>query len=204
MCTTKRDGLRWEHAIWLLAGALCWGQSAEPASPSAMVVRLTPGESSRYEFEGIVHIASDHPQNVSLNVPEDCSYHLRAVLKFDFDPSSATGALGGRVLFQGVRYDGPVCATSEHAALVKALQKLESDGMRFDVNPAGDARIAETPSANEGEGVNLLAKAVWDLLQVHLSDHAVSPASTWFPSRRFLYWPDTFVEDMEVAAASMQ
>ena len=195
---------KWGPILLLLAAALCRGQSSAPASATAMAVRFVPGESVRYEFEGIVHIASGHAQNVTLNVPDDCSYRLRAVLKFDFDAASADGALSGRVHFQAVRHDGPACAIPPRSQLANALQNLEANETRFEINPAGDTRLSKAPAAAECEGVSVLLKAAWDLLQVRLSDKALTPGPNSFPSRRFLYWPDTFVEDMEVAAASMQ
>ena len=188
----------------LLATTFSRGQSSEPASAKALIAQFVPGESVRYEFEGLVHASSGHARNVTLSVPDDCSYRLRAVLKFDFDAVSAGGGLSGRVHFQAVRYDGQACAIPEKSDLAKALQNLEASEIKFDITPAGDARLSRAPAAAESEGVSVLLKAAWDLLQVRLSDKAISPGPASFPSRHFLYWPDTFVEDMEVAAASMQ
>jgi len=190
--------------LLLLGTTLCTAQSSEPSPVAAMIARFTPGESVRYEFEGIVHVATGHASDVTVNLPEDCSYRLRAVLKFDFEQARTGGAISGRVHFQAVRYDGPPCAIPPKSELVKALQDLEGNGTKFDINPAGDTRLSKSPRAAECEGVSVLLKAAWDLLQVRLSDKAIAPGPDSFPSRRFLYWPDTFVEGMEVAATSMR
>lgn len=207
MSSTNQDGKRrwkWGLVLLLLATTFSRGQSSEPASAKALIAQFVPGESVRYEFEGLVHASSGHARNVTLSVPDDCSYRLRAVLKFDFDAVSAGGGLSGRVHFQAVRYDGQACAIPEKSDLAKALQNLEASEIKFDITPAGDARLSRAPASAESEGVSVLLKAAWDLLQVRLSDKAISPGPASFPSRHFLYWPDTFVEDMEVAAASMQ
>jgi hypothetical protein len=202
--TTKRVAWKWAPVVVLLTAALSLGRSSDLSASPALTVHFAAGESLRYEFEGIVHIASAPGKNVKLNVPEDYSYHLRAVLKFDFDQAGASGTISGRVHFQSVRYEGPACAAPPHSDPASALRKLESSEIRFDIKPAGDASLHNLPAGGEQEGVSLLLKAAWDVLQAHLSDKAVSPGPGWIPSRRFLYWPDTFVEEMEVAAASMQ
>ncbi len=186
--------------LLLLASSLCRAQ----ASAAVMAQRFIPGEAIRYEFDGIVHLSTGHVRNVTLNLPEDCSYRLRAVLKFDFDRATAEGAITGRVHFQGVRYDGPACAIPPKSALTQALRNLEANEINFEINPAGDIRLSKSPAVAKCEGVSVLLKAAWDLLQVRVSDEAIAQGPATFPSRRFLYWPDTFVENMEVAAASMQ
>ena len=140
----------------------------------------------------------------SISVPDDCSYRLRAVLKFDFDHANADGGLSGQVHFQAVHYDGPACAIPPKSELAQALANLQANETRFDIYPAGDVRRGKSAAAAECEGVSVLLKAAWDLLQMRLSDKAIAPGADSFASRRFLYWPDTFVEDMDVAAASMQ
>jgi hypothetical protein len=198
-------GRQWWRIPLLVATVLCRAQSAEPIPAAALAAHFDPGQSLRYEFDGIVHASSAHAANVRLNVPEDCSYHLRAVLKFDFDRGGAqSGALSGRVHYQAVRYEGPACAIPPKSELVKSLQNLEAEEVRFDITASGDTRLSKPPAAARCEGVSILLKAAWDLLQVRLSDKAIAPGVGSFPSRRFLYWPDTFVEEMEVAAASMQ
>jgi hypothetical protein len=188
----------------LLLPALCWAQAPAPQPPTALVARFSPGESLRYEFEGIVQMSAGHAQNVKVDVSGDCSYRLRAVLRFDFDHASSEGALGGRVQFQAVRYDGEECAIPLKPNVAKSLQSLEINGTKFEINPAGDTRLSKDPVNAGSEAASVLLKAAWDLLQLHLTDKAVAPGPAALPSRRFLYWPDTFVEGMEVASASMQ
>lgn len=190
--------------ILLLAMPPCRAQEAASARATALAARFVPEESLRYEFEGIVHLASGHVQGVTLNVPDDCSYRLRAVLKLDFDPAGADDALSGRVHFQAVQYDKPGCAIPPKSDLAKAAQDLEMNGTTFEINPAGDTRLGKPPASAKCEGVSVLLKAAWDLLQERLSDKPISPEPASVPSRHFLYWPDTFVENMEVAASSMQ
>jgi len=184
------------------------GQSAAqtPASPPVptVVARFAPGEAVRYEFDGIVQMVAGHARDVKVHVPEDCSYHLRAVLKFDFDQPSAKGALRGRVHFQAIRYEGKECAFPKQAELAKSLQSLEANGAHFEINPAGDTRLSNAPASAECEGVGVLLKAAWDLLQQRLSDNAIALSPASIPTHRFLYWPDTFVEGMDVTSSSMQ
>ncbi|MGD0213263.1 MAG: hypothetical protein ABSB87_08520 [Terriglobales bacterium] len=175
-----------------------------PPPVPAMVARFSPGESIRYEFEGVVQMVAGHARDVTVNVPDDCSYRLRAVLKFDFDRASAEGALSGRVHFKAVRYDSKGCAFPKQADLAKSLQNLEANGATFELNPAGDTRLSNSPVNAECEGVSVLLKAAWDLLQQRLSDHAIAPSPASIPTHRFLYWPDTFVEGMDVTSSSMQ
>jgi hypothetical protein len=184
----------------LLLSAQGWAQTPAPA----MVARFAPGESLRYEFEGIVQMVAGHARDVKVNVPEDCSYRLRAVLKLDFDHASAEGAVSGRVHFQAIRYEGKECALPRQSALAKSLQDLEANGAKFEINPAGDTRLGSAPANAECEGVSVLLKAAWDLLQLRLSDKPIAPGPASLSTQRFLFWPDTFVEDMEVTSSSMQ
>jgi hypothetical protein len=177
-----------------------WAQT--PAT--AMAARFAPGENLRYEFEGIVQMVAGHARDVKVDVPEGCSYRLRAVLSFDFDHASAEGALSGRVHFRAIRYEGGECALPRQSALAKSLQSLEANGAKFEINPAGDTRLSSAPANAECEGVSVLLKAAWDLLQLRLSDKAIAPGTAPLSTQRFLFWPDTFVEDMEVTSSSMQ
>jgi len=188
----------------LLLSTQGWAQTPALASATAMVARFAPGESLRYEFEGIVQMVAGHARDVKVNVPEDCSYRLRAVLKFDFDHASAEGAVSGRVHFQAIRYEGKECALPRQSALAKSLQNLEANGAKFEINPAGDTRLSSAPTNAECEGVSVLLKAAWDLLQLHLSDKAIAQGPASLSTKRFLFWPDTFVEDMEMTSSSMQ
>ncbi|HKD03252.1 MAG TPA: hypothetical protein VKB77_12520 [Terriglobales bacterium] len=200
--TTKR----WDKRFcWILLLAATSGraQSSAPAETSEMVARLVPGKSMQYEFEGVVHISAVRGRDVKLNIPDECSFRLRAVIDLRPEHTSAAGAVTGHVDFRGVRYDGPTCSIPAKTSLAMALRKLEKDGTEFEVNPAGDVHIRNTDAA-QCEGVSVLLRAAWDLVQVRLSDQKISPRSAPFPSRRFLYWPDTFVDGMEVAAASMR
>jgi hypothetical protein len=183
-----------------------WAQTSlpVPVPATAMVARFVPGESLRYEFEGIVQMVAGHARDVKVDVPEDCSYRLRAVLSFDFDHASAEGALSGRVHFQAIRYEGKECALPRQSALAKSLQSLEANGAKFEINPAGDTRLSSAPANAECEGVSVLLKAAWDLLQLRLSDKPIAPGTASLSTQRFLFWPDTFVEDMEVTSSSMQ
>ncbi len=181
-----------------------WAQTPAPEAATAMVARFAPGENLRYEFEGIVQMVAGHARDVKVDVPEDCSYRLRAVLSFDFDHASAEGAVSGRVHFQAIRYEGKECALPRQWALAKSLQNLEANGAKFEINPAGDTRLSSAPANAECEGVSVLLKAAWDLLQLRLSDKAIAPGPASLSTQRFLFWPDTFVEDMEVTSSSMQ
>lgn len=179
-------------------------QTPAPLPVSAMVAKFAPGESIRYEFEGIVQMVAGHARDVKLNVPDDCSYRLRAVLKFDFDQASAEGALNGRVHFEAIRYEGKGCEFEKQADLTKSLQNLEASGASFEINPAGDTRLNNAPVNAGCEGASILLKAAWDLLQQRLSDKAIAPSPASIPTHRFLYWPDTFVDGMDVTSSSMQ
>ena len=178
--------------------------AAQTTPPAAFTAKFVPQQSVRYEFEGIVHISSDHAANVKLTGPRDCSYRLQAVLKFDFGPASADGALAGRVHFQGMHSSAPDCADAGKAGFASALGDLETNGTEFQIHAAGDVRLKRPTNPSEPEIVSVLMKAAWDVLQPRLSDGALAPGSAWVASRRFLYWPDTFVEGMEVAATSVQ
>ena len=192
------------HVAWvlLIAPALALAQAVPP---SVMKAEFVPGQSVRYEFEGIVQISTENAPNVKLTAPTDCSYHLQSVLRFDFGALSPGGALAGVVHFQGVRSTPPECAGSGNGQeLSNILHELEANGTEFEIHPAGDVSLKRPTSSREPEIVNVLLKAAWDLLQPRLSEGPLAPGSAWVASRRYLYWPDTFVEEMEVAASSMQ
>ena len=185
-------------ACVLLANS-SWGQSA----PSAMSVKFTPGTSTRYEFEGLLRIATEHAPNVKVKAPSDCSYQLKAVLQIDFTGVSAEGTLGGRVSFQGVEAQVPECALVAKDRVNKSLKELEANGASFQIYPAGDVRLSKAAGSDEPEVVTILRKAAWDLLQPRVSDTDLAPGSPWTGSRKFLYWPDTFCDGLDIAAASM-
>jgi hypothetical protein len=192
------------HAAWILlmAPALALAQAVPP---SVMKAEFVPGQSVRYEFEGIVQISTENDPNVKLSTPTDCSYHLQSVLRFDFGPLSPGGALAGVVHFQGVRSTSPECAgPGKGPELANILQELEADGTEFEIHPAGDVSLKRPTSSREPEIVSVLLKAAWDLLQPGPTEGQLAPGSPWVATRRYLYWPDTFVEEMEVAASSMQ
>jgi len=177
-----------------------WGQRA----PAAMRVKFAPGTSTRYEFEGLLRISTEHAPNVKLKAPSDCSYQLKAVLEFDFASASAEGTLSGRVSFHGVEAQVPECAVMAKDRVNKGLKELETGGVDFQIYPAGDVRLTKAAGNDEPEVVTILCKAAWDLLQPRVSDADLAPGSPWTASRRFLYWPDTFVDGLDIAAASMQ
>jgi len=64
-------------------------------------------------------------------------------------------------------------------------------------------RLTRPFESHEPELASILRKAAWDALQPRLTDEAVLPGSPSVSSRRYLYWPDTFVEGMDVAATAM-
>ncbi len=192
------------HVAWILlitpAPAL-----AQAVPPSVIKAEFLPGQSVRYEFEGIVQISTENAPNVKLSTPTDCAYHLQSVLKFDFGPLSPGGALAGVLHFQGVRATPPECAgAAKGQELSNILRELEANGTEFEIHPAGDVSLKRPTSSREPEIVSVLLKAAWDLLQPRLSEGPLAPGSPWVASRRYLYWPDTFVEEMEVAASSMR
>lgn len=189
----------WGVACAFVLVSLAWAQAPVP---SGMVSKFVAGTSSRYEFEGLVHIATEHAPGVKINVPSDCSYSVKAVLKFDFASRSSEGALSGQVSFQGVTANIPECASAKKARVTELLKDLESKGMGFEIAPAGDVRLTKPFRADEPELIVILRKAAWDLLQPDVSDKSMSRNSPWVSSRKFLYWPDTFVDGMEVAASS--
>lgn len=184
---------------WLVIAAASWGQS----TPGPISARFAPGTSARYEFEGLVHISTERAPNVKWKAPADCSYQIKAVLKLDFTTASTEGALDGRGSFQGIEAQIPECAISSKERVSAAVKKLETGGAEFQVFASGDVRVTKIAGNDEPELVAILRKAVWDLLQPQLSDAELAPGSPWAASRRFLFWPDTFVDGLDVAAASM-
>ncbi|HET9408460.1 MAG TPA: hypothetical protein VFO39_14560 [Candidatus Sulfotelmatobacter sp.] len=184
-----------------MAAAAGW---AQPPAPRIVAAKFAPGTTARYEFEGQVHISTEHAPNVKLKAPSDCSYQLKAVLKFDFATASAEGTISGKISFQGVEAQVSQCASASQEQVTSAIRQLEASGSGFQVFPASDVRLTTPSTSDEPEIVSILRKAAWDLLQPRLSDAALAPESSWISSRRFLYWPDTFVEGMEVAGAAMQ
>jgi len=161
------------------------------------------GTSARYEFEGMVHISTEHGPNVKLKAPCDCSYQLRAVLKVDVGTTSTEGTLAGHISFQGVEAQIPSCANWSKERVTLALNEWRTRGVGFQIYPAGDVRLTRPVEDYESELISVLRKAVWDLLQTRLTDTEVTAGSPWTTSRRFLYWPDTFVDGLDVAAATM-
>lgn len=195
---TKRVPSLGMVALLLIASA-SWGQSA----PAGLRAKFSPGTSSHFEFEGQVHIQTEHASNVRWKVPSDCSYQIRAVLKFDFTALSAEGTLSGRVSYHGVDAQIPECAMSSRERVTAAVKEIESNGAEFQIFPAGDVRVSKIAGDDEPEVVAILRKGAWDLLQPRLTDTALAPGSAWSASRRFLFWPDTFVDGLDVAATSM-
>lgn len=168
-----------------------------------MTAQFSLGTSTRYEFEGLVHISTEHAPGVRIKGPADCSYQVKAVLKLDFNPTTADGTLGGRVSFQGIEAQVPECATASKDRVTNAVKELEANGAGFQIYPAGDVRLTKSEGSDPPEIVAILRKAAWDLLQPRLADTALVPGGPWTRSRRFLFWPDTFVDGLDVAAASM-
>ncbi|HKT86980.1 MAG TPA: hypothetical protein VJQ59_00995, partial [Candidatus Sulfotelmatobacter sp.] len=130
--------------------------SAQAPVPSGMVSKFVAGTSARYEFEGLVHIATEHAPGVKINVPSDCSYSVKAVLKFSFLSKSSEGALSGQVSFQGVTANIPECASAKKARVAELLKDLEAKGMGFEIAPAGDVRLTKPFRADEPELVVIL------------------------------------------------
>jgi hypothetical protein len=177
--------------------------SAQTSGSSGFVAKFTPGTSVRYELEALVHVESEHTPYVRLTVPSDCSYTLKAVMKLDFTSQSAEGAVKGRVSFQGLETTIPECANTSKQQTTNAVNEFQEKGTGFEIYPAGDVRLTRPFESHEPELASMLRKAAWDALQPRLTDEAVSPGSPSRSSRRYLYWPDTFVEGMDVAATSM-
>jgi hypothetical protein len=176
---------------------------AQTSGSSAMVAKFTPGTSVRYELEALVHVESEHAPYVRLTAPSDCSYTLKAVMKLDFTSRSAEGAISGRVSFQGVETTIPECANTSKQHVTNAVNEFREKGTSFEIYPAGDVRLTRRFESREPELASILRKAAWDALQPRLTDEAVLPGSRSVASRRYLYWPDTFVEGMDVAATAM-
>src|SRR5579864_6843132 len=198
--TTTKVARRLCSLALLMAAATGWAQAA---APRIIAAKFTPRTAARYEFEGQVHISTELAPNVKSKAPSDCSYQLKAVLKFDFATASAEGTVSGKIFFQGVEAQVPECAGASKEQVTSAIHKLEASGSGFQIFPAGDVRLSTPFSSKEPEIISIVRKAAWDLLQPRLGDGALAPESAWVSSRRFLYWPDTFVEGMEVAGAAM-
>jgi hypothetical protein len=195
----KRFSIAWV----LLAGAL--SAPGQAAAPGVLSAHLVPGQMERYEFEGAVHFAAGRAPGVKLNILDDCAYRLHAIIRIEPKEILSEGTLQGQVRFEDVHFTEWDCANAPRPELVEALHKLAEGGTEFQINPAGDVHQEHFAKSDaQYEGVHLLLKAAWDLVQTRLSDGPVAPASQWTKSRRFLYWPDTFVDDLDVAAASMQ
>jgi hypothetical protein len=176
---------------------------AQSSDSSLFAAKFTPGTSVRYELEALVHVESEHASNVRLTVPSDCSYTLKAVMKLDFTSRSPEGAIRGNVSFQGVEATIPECANTSKQRMTDAMNEFVKKGTTFEIYPAGDVRLTRPFESHEPELASILRKAAWDALQPRLTDGAVSAGSPPVSSRRYLYWPDTFVEGMDVAATAM-
>lgn len=185
---------------FVLAATVAVGQMS---ASSVIVAKFTPGTSVRYELEALVHIESEHAAYVRLKAPSDCSYALKAVMKLEFTSVSAEGAISGRVSWQGVETTIPQCANTSKQAMTDAVNGFQEKGTAFEIYPAGDVRLTRPFESYEPELASILRKAAWDSLQPRLTDAAVSAGSSWSASRRYLYWPDTFVEGLDVAATAM-
>jgi hypothetical protein len=188
--------------LWGLVAFAATAALAQTAGSSAMVAKFTPGTSVRYELEALVHVESEHAPNVRLNLPGDCSYTLKAVMKLDFTSQSAEGAIRGRVSFQRVEATIPECATTSKQRMTDAVNEFKEKGTAFEVY-AADVRLTRPFESHEPELASMLRKAAWDALQPRLTDKAVAPGSAPVSTRRYLYWPDTLVEGMDVAATAM-
>jgi hypothetical protein len=190
-----------------------WAQDRDNAAGGAAVtptgsraeawsVQNLPGSSTRYEFEGIVRTSTDLGRNVTSQADGDCAYRFRAVLKIEFSNQTADSSIGGQASFDGLDANLPKCAGSRGDQVNKALQSFVATGAEFKVYPGGDVRFTRPIASDEPETVSLLRKAAWDLLQPRMID-GPSASSAWTKTREFLYWPDTFVEEMDVAASAM-
>lgn len=198
--TTTKVARRLCSLALVMTAAAGWAQTS---APRIIAAKFTPRTTARYEFEGQVQISTELAPNVKLKAPSDCSYQLKAVLKFDFAEASSEGTVSGKVSFQGVEAQVPECASVTKEQVKSAIKELEASGPVFQIFSAGDVQLSTRVSNNEPEIVSIVRKAAWDLLQPRLSDATLAPQSGWVSSRRFLYWPDTFVEGMEVAGAAM-
>ena len=198
--TTTKVARRLCSLALMMTAAAGWAQTS---APRIIAAKFTPRTTARYEFEGQVQISTELAPNVKLKAPSDCSYQLKAVLKFDFAEASSEGTISGKVSFQGVEAQVPECASATKEQVTSAIKELEASGPVFQIFPAGDVQLSTPVSNTEPEITSIVRKAAWDLLQPRLSDGALAPQSAWVSSRRFLYWPDTFVEGMEVAGAAM-
>ncbi len=176
---------------------------AQTSASSPLAAKFTPGASVRYELEALVHVESEHAPYVQLTVPSDCSYTLKAVMKLDFTNRSAEGAISGNVSFQGMEATIPECAYTSKQRTTDAVNEFAKKEMAFEIYPAGDVRLTRPFESHEPELASILRKAAWDALQPRLTDGAVSAGSPPASSRRYLYWPDTFVEGMDVAATAL-
>ena len=177
------------------------GAAQADARPD-FTAKFVAGSTVRYEFEGMVHISTEHAPGVKLNAPSDCSYQVRTVLKFDFKGQTRDGSWTGQVSFEGLNAQIPECASAGKARVDAAIKELSARLMGFEILSGGDVRLTETFREDEPELVSILHKAAWDLLQPKVSDRDVTRNSPWGSDKAFLYWPDTFVEGTEVAAAS--
>ena len=97
----------------------------------------------------------------------------------------------------------PECANTSKQHMTNAVNEFREKGTSFEIYPAGDVRLTRRFESREPELASILRKAAWDALQPRLTDEAVLPGSRSVASRRYLYWPDTFVEGMDVAATAM-
>jgi hypothetical protein len=186
--------------LFAFTAAAAWAQAS---GSSALVAKFTPGTSMRYELEALVHVESEHTPYVQLNVPSDCSYTVKAVMRLDFISRSTEGAISGNVSFQGVQTAIPECVNTSKARMTDAVNEFVKNGTAFEIYPAGDVRLTRPFESQEPELASILRKAAWDALQPQLTDMAVSAGSAPVSSRKYLYWPDTFLEGMEVAATAM-
>jgi hypothetical protein len=186
----------------LIAFAATMALAQTPGS-SAIGVKFTPGTSVRYELEAQVHVESEHEASIRLKAPSDCTYALEAVMKLDFISMSAEGAVSGRVSFQGVETTIPECANMRRERMTEAVNEFKTKGVAFEIYPAGDVRLTRPFESQEPELASVLRKAAWDALQPRLSDRAVPAGSSWATSRRYLYWPDTFVDGMDISSTAM-
>lgn len=192
------------RALLAISVVLTAGMSAgQTPALSGITPKFAPGTSVRYELEALVHVESEHAPNVRLKAPSDCSYTLKTVMQLEFTNVSAEGTISGKVSFQGLETAIPECANTSKQRMTDAVNGVKEKGMAFEIYPAGDVRLARPFESHEPELASILRKAAWDVLQPRLTDAPVSAGSPWSSSRRYLYWPDTFVEGMEVAATGM-
>lgn len=191
--------------------AICAGSAdadgAAKPSPTVLKAHLTAEETLLYEFEGYFSFSSRaDPDEYGMDPDSQfCEYHLTAQIQLHPQTAEPSGNMPVLASFKNANINTWRCENTAEGDVLRRLEKLEAEPVQFQVGPHRKVIFSHSTGdrPNRSTGVELLTKAVLDLLQTDFSNLPVSPGDSWRPSGQFFYWKEYADEGLEISAANM-